>query len=152
MDCFSSCAGFSFCFNTNAMCKAEAETLEDRGEISNKASSLVKITKCTHPYIHSIHTWLLGCVCAHQHLHRYVALPQYTTQSVTEIDGRTTGEATALIKSLMYSIPQCTGAFHYTCNKGITEPAEYPRTFNNWIAGSGCLATMAGAGDDLVIL
>lgn len=42
-------------------------------------------------------------------------------------------------------------ASHCTCDKGMTGPAGYHGTFNNCIAGFGCLATMAGAGDDLVI-
>lgn len=73
------------------------------------------------------------------------------TQPFTVTDGQTTGETAALTKSLGYCIPQCTGAFQYTCDKRMTGPTEYPRTFNNKIADFGCLATMAGAGDDLVI-
>lgn len=57
----------------------------------------------------------------------------------------------ALIQSLVLCNPQCTRAFHRTCDKGRTGPVGYCATSNNWIALLGCLATMAGAGSDLVI-
>lgn len=122
----------------------------------NEAQPCQKNTSHAHrfTYIHSLQACMTGWVCAHKHPLIYTALPQWqdTVESFTVTDGRTTEEPAALIQSLVHCFPQCIGAFHCTCDKGITGPAGYCATFNNWIAGFGCLATMAGAGDDLVIL
>lgn len=43
------------------------------------------------------------------------------------------------------------GASQCTCHKSAAGPAERPRAFNNKTADFGCLATVAGTGDDLVV-
>lgn len=76
---------------------------------------------------------------------------QWVNTDTVHCGSQTAGETVASTKSMGYCIPQCTGASQCTCHKRAAGPAERPRAFNNKTADFGCLATVAGAGDDLVV-
>lgn len=76
---------------------------------------------------------------------------QWVNTDTVHCGSQAAGETVASTKSMGYCIPQCTGASQCTCHKRAAGPAERPRAFNNKTADFGCLATVAGAGDDLVV-
>lgn len=129
--CFSNYAGFVVIYVSTQIYSGRLRLKPPRignGYPIRPQAWLKEQNTLTHTFIQFMHDCLVGCTPTPP---PHIACHSNRTQSFTVTDGRTTGETTALIKSLVYCIPQCTGAFHYTCDKGITGPAEYPRTFNN---------------------
>lgn len=124
------CCFVDMCVFLIQMYNRSLKPLKDEGHLYPiRLLAWLKNKTCSHSFIQFLHAWLVSlCLHTNTHtatttLHRHSNKIQLSHLPWLMVEQQQ--YTTALIKSLVYCIPQCNGAFHCTCDKGITGPAGY---------------------------